>query len=159
MTERVKTQNQGKVTPGRVTMAGGTAPALQQAREVIKQFIEGALNRERPGRLEQLFDNNAFMEHPLRRERIKGAVAIQKLIDEFHQAFPDFHARIIKVVGEGDDVAFFLECQGTHKGDFHGIKATNKQMRWTAANLATMRDGRIAELRTVDDVMQALRDR
>jgi predicted ester cyclase len=147
-----------KAMPGRVSMSGGATPALDQHRDVITQFIEGTLNRQRPGRPEAIFDENANMEHGLLRERIRGVAAIQKFIDQFHRGFPDFKARAVKMVAEGDQVAFFLECQGTHKGEFEGMPPTNKPVRWLAANFATIRNGKIQEMHITDNVMQALRN-
>ena len=152
MTERSKTS-----TPGRVTMAGGTANATEAHKAVVRQFIEGALNRTRPGEWEQAFHPEATMSHPMRKEPIRGVAAIKKFVEEFHRGFPDFRVRTVQMVAENHDVAFLLECQGTLKGEFAGHQPNNKHLQWSGANFATIRDGKIAAVRVCDTLAHHLK--
>ena len=66
------------------------------------------------------FDQHSFM--PM----APGADGLRQFYAEFSKAFPDFKFTLEEVIAEGDLVATRMTARYTHKGDYQGIKATNK---------------------------------
>ena len=50
-------------------------------------------------------------------------------------AFPDIHVTIEHMLTENSIVLIFLNWTGTHKGEFQGMPATNKQINMRTADL------------------------
>lgn len=65
---------------------------------------------------------------------------LKQFVTMLRTAFPDLHYSIDKEVAEGDMVVFYLNCTGTMKGDFLGMKATNTSASWPAVHLARVSD-------------------
>jgi predicted ester cyclase len=59
------------------------------------------------------------------------------------KAFPDWKLTAINVVAEGDYVSVLLNGQGTHRGEFVGIPATNKKAGAPVMLLHQIKDGKI----------------
>lgn len=66
--------------------------------------------------------------------------------NSFTQAFPDVQITIQEMIGEGDKVAILWTFQGTHRGSFQGIPATDKTVAWDGLDLYTVTDGKITAL-------------
>ena len=64
---------------------------------------------------------------------------------------------ITEAVAERDKVVVWYTVQGTQTGEFEGIRATGKQVRWYGADLFRIENGKIVECRFVDDSLGLLR--
>jgi steroid delta-isomerase-like uncharacterized protein len=58
---------------------------------------------------------------------------------------PDFHTQIDELIAEGDKVVARITMTGTHSGDFWGMPATGKQVKFTGIYIARIADGKIVE--------------
>ena len=61
------------------------------------------------------------------------------------KTYPDYTMKIIRQYIEGDYVISEFIMKGTHKGDFFGIKPTNKVLEITGVDIDKVIDGRIVE--------------
>ena len=61
------------------------------------------------------------------------------------KTYPDYTMKIIRQYIEGDYVISEFIMKGTHKGDFIGIKPTNKVLEITGVDIDKVIDGRIVE--------------
>lgn len=59
------------------------------------------------------------------------------------KAFPDWKLTAINVVAEGEYVSVLLSGQGTHRGDFAGVPATNRKTGAPIMLLHKIKDGKI----------------
>jgi predicted ester cyclase len=71
-------------------------------------------------------------------------------------AFPDLHVSIDKMVTENDHVVVFLNWNGTHKGEFQGMPATNNPITIKTAHIFEIEDGMIAEQWETSDTLDLL---
>jgi predicted ester cyclase len=55
-------------------------------------------------------------------------------------------------MAEGDKVALHVINTGTHKGEFLGIPPTNKKVPFVGVGFLTIRDGKIVEQWSINDV-------
>ncbi len=66
-------------------------------------------------------------------------------VDVMRQGFPDIQAQIEDIFGAGDRVAVRLTFHGTHTGEFQGIPATGRTVRYTSNEIYRVAGGLIAE--------------
>src|SRR3984893_15416554 len=61
------------------------------------------------------------------------------------EAFPDMRVELQDVIAEGDLVAYRAVVTGTHKGEFAGMKPTERRITVTEINISRFREGRMVE--------------
>lgn len=59
------------------------------------------------------------------------------------QAFPDLSCTINDVVAEGDRVVDYFTIEGTHQGEFLGIPATGRRVKYNGMHIFSYKDGKI----------------
>ena len=82
------------------------------------------------------------------REVLSTWVSSEGLIEhilDLESAFPGYEMAILDLVAEDDIVAARLEFRGTHRGDFHGIGATGRDVTMPVAAFYRIADGKIAD--------------
>jgi steroid delta-isomerase-like uncharacterized protein len=62
------------------------------------------------------------------------------------EAFPDVRIEVRDLVCEGDKVSAWLTYAGTHQGQFAGVPATGKKVRFAAWDLMRIDGEQIVEL-------------
>lgn len=63
-----------------------------------------------------------------------------------HAGFPDLTSEVADVVCEGDRVAYRWVSEGTHRGEYMGVPATNRRVRATGITISRFGpDGRLLE--------------
>lgn len=73
---------------------------------------------------------------------------------------PDFHTEIDDLIAEEDKVVARVTMTGTHTGDFWGLPATGKSVKFTGIYIARIKAGKIVEHWGEEDgisLMQQLR--
>jgi predicted ester cyclase len=70
----------------------------------------------------------------------------------FRAGAPDLRARIDEIFAAGDWVAARLTWTGTHTGELLGMPATERRFSMTEFEIVRWRDGRIVELRQLENV-------
>ena len=74
-------------------------------------------------------------------------------------AFPDFHPEIHWQAAAGNLVTTYKTYHGTHQGEFLGVPATGKKVRFYTVDAMRVVDGKITEhwgVATLLDLMQQL---
>ena len=66
-------------------------------------------------------------------------------------AFPDYQTTILDLVSEGDKVAARYQLEATHKGEFMGVKATNKKVSWLGFAIYRITNKKLVECWALDD--------
>ena len=74
-----------------------------------------------------------------------GVEGMKEHIQATKQTYPDYKMKIIKQFCDGDYVISEFVMEGTHKGEWIGIKPTNKRLVITGINVDKVVDGRIVE--------------
>ena len=69
---------------------------------------------------------------------------IEHILD-LESAFPGYEMDILDLVAEDDLVAVRLLFRGTHRGDFHGIDATERDVEMSVAAFYRISEGKIAD--------------
>ena len=74
-----------------------------------------------------------------------GREAWQEGFELVRRAFPDLEAQVDDLVAADDKVALRLTLGGTHQGEFQGIPATGRTIRYVSHEFYRVRDGLFAE--------------
>jgi predicted ester cyclase len=86
-----------------------------------------------------------------------GPAEVKEIFDAFHAAFEGFSAEILQQAAEGDRVWTYKAFSGTHVGDFHGIPATGRPVRFEVMDIVRIADGKIVEHWGLVDQLALLR--
>jgi steroid delta-isomerase-like uncharacterized protein len=78
-------------------------------------------------------------------QEIRGHDEMKQLMVVLGTAFPDKRYTINDLIAEGDKVVARWTLQATHKGDYMGIPATNKQVTITGTYVIRIADGKQIE--------------
>ena len=68
----------------------------------------------------------------------------QHLVD-VKKTYPDYTMKILKQYADGDYVISEFIIEGTHEGEWIGIKPTHKRLSFTGVDIDKVVDGKIAE--------------
>lgn len=82
---------------------------------------------------------------------VHGREAITRVYDTWLKGFPDLVVSQRDLLIDGDRVIQVMQLEGTDTGGFMGLPATNKPFRMTVVFRCEMKDGAIAQCRTVYD--------
>lgn len=74
-----------------------------------------------------------------------GIEAARQHLLTFHHCYPDLVVTVEGQVAEGDIVVTWYTTRGTHRGEWGGVKPTNKVRTLRGVNIQRFRDGRIVE--------------
>lgn len=117
----------------------------EQNKTIAMRFVDQVFNSgNRPGYDDLVADD--YLNHNPPIPGIPGTKeGFWEAVTATRQAFPDVHVGIEDMLAEGDRVMFRDTTHATHQGDFQGIPASGKQLRWTEMHFFRISDGRIAE--------------
>jgi steroid delta-isomerase-like uncharacterized protein len=132
------------------TGGGGTMSA-EDNKALIREFNEAAFN----GRSVEARDRYLGPNFAINGEVIDPARGRRNFANLF-VAFPDFHRTMEDVVAEGDKVVARYTATGTHRGDFMGVPATGKKVKFAWITIYRVAERKIAEEWLVADDLALL---
>jgi steroid delta-isomerase-like uncharacterized protein len=86
-----------------------------------------------------------------------GPAALREIFGRLRAAFPDLHVEIDDLIAEGDKVVARNTVTGTHRGDFMGLPATGRTVRYDEIFIVRLTEGRIVETWGVVDMAALMR--
>jgi steroid delta-isomerase-like uncharacterized protein len=110
-------------------------------KDVVHRFYE-IINDGSPERLDEICSPD------LRGHAGAGAdlAELKSSLASFLAPFPDLTAEVRNMVQEDDLVSVWVTYTGTQQGDFAGVPASGRKVRFAAWDLVRVRDGKIAEI-------------
>ena len=94
-----------------------------------------------------------FIEHSPAPDQAPGVEGIKQMATMFRSAFPDLKVTIEDLIAEGDKVVGRMAFTGTHKGEFMGMAATNKQINIQEIHIVRISGGKMVEHWGIEDSM------
>lgn len=94
---------------------------------------------------------------PLHPDPQGGPEEVELIFDAFHAAFADFAVEVLDQVAEGDKVMTYKVFSGTHTGEFQGIPASGRAVRFDVMDIVRLRDGQVVEHWGMVDQLALLR--
>jgi steroid delta-isomerase-like uncharacterized protein len=117
--------------------------SLSTNKDLVKSFVEEVFNKHNLSATEKYL-------------AVQGSEEFKQSLNTFFTAFPDIQANIEHIVAEDNLVVVFLNFTGTHKGEFQGRPATNKQVNIRSADLYRIENETIVEHWDVVDQLNLL---
>lgn len=87
-----------------------------------------------------------------------GLEAAKQHLRVFRHCYPDLHVTVDGQVAEDDIVVTWFTMRGTHRGEWGGIKPTNKAVTLRCINIQRVRSGLIVEQWSGANTFEALLD-
>lgn len=112
--------------------------------ELVKTFYEVIVSENRLDELERYISDDCVQKVGEKEIHI-GIVGMRKHLAALKETYPDYAMKIIRQYSDGDYVISEFIMRGTHKGEFIGIKPTNKVLEITGVDIDKVIDGKIAE--------------
>ena len=124
-------------------------------KEQYRRFMEDVVNEKNIAELDEHMAAE-FVEHedisPLPPNR-DGA---RQLFASMLEGLPDLSVTIDDMVSEADKVWARSTWRGTHKGEFQGIPATNKEVTFGVIDVVRFSDGKVVEHWGVTDTFSLM---
>ena len=103
------------------------------------------------------FLTDDFVDHsPAPPNFPQGAAGVKQFFQMMLAAFPDLHVTPTLNLAEGDYAAIVSTWEGTNKGKFMGMRATNKRLTWTGCDIIRIFNGKAAEHWGWDDMAERM---
>ena len=112
--------------------------------ELVKTFYEVIVSENRLDELDRYISDDCVQKVG-EKEIHLGIVGMRKHLVALKETYPDYAMKIIRQYSDGDYVISEFIMRGTHKGEFVGIKPTNKILEITGIDIDKVIDGKIVE--------------
>ena len=127
-------------------LVNATLPAaagnLDTNKQLIRDYIDNAINKRQPDIAERYFAAN-YVEH---NPRLLGGIAgKKKFITGVLTGFSDYHGEIEAIMAEGDEVVTRTLWTGTQDGPFLGRPATGRKLQFTTSDFYRIDNGKVVE--------------
>lgn len=86
-----------------------------------------------------------FVDHESPRGTAPGAEWVVQHVASFHKAFPDIRIEVHEAIAERDLVVVRATWSGTHRGDYMGHAATQREFKLKGMVMWRVHEGRIVE--------------
>lgn len=114
--------------------------------EAIRQVIDNHLAAENQGDLAATITNlseDCVFESVPRGARFEGHAGARRLYEGIFRAFPDWHVELTSFTAGPDHAWSDATVTATHRGDFDGVPATGRPVRFRLAVKFLIRDGKL----------------
>ena len=129
--------------------------SAEENKALVRRLVEGWQAGHRPDAAREILaddfiDRSGPVEYGAKEASIEW-------FGHLWQAFPDFSVTIKHQIAEGDLVATLKTFSGTHEGEFMGMPPTGKQVAFDVFDMLRVRDGKVVEHWTVQDLAGLMR--
>lgn len=112
--------------------------------ERIKYFYETVISENQIERMAEFISPECCVKMGEKLIPV-GIEGMKEHIKATKQTYPDYRMKIIKQFCDGDYVISEFIMEGTHKGEWIGIKPTGKRLVFTGVDIDKVIDGLIVE--------------
>lgn len=113
-------------------------------RELVVAYYQKVVG---DGCLEKIpeFIADSYVDHNASAETGQGPAVVKTHVEAIRRTFPDFNLQVHEVISERDWVAVRVTAEGTHLGEWLGIKPTGKRISLRGINIDRVANGLIVE--------------
>jgi steroid delta-isomerase-like uncharacterized protein len=113
---------------------------------LVRRWIEEGFNRQNLAVVDELVAEQFSVNG-----QTIGRDGLRMSMSQHWMGFPDLRVTIDDILAEGSKVGVWYTAEGTHRGEFEGIPATGKRVKWSGFDLLTVEHGKITEARFLSD--------
>jgi steroid delta-isomerase-like uncharacterized protein len=101
--------------------------ANKENKDTVLRFWQEVFNERKLEQIDKIFTED-YIYHGAAGQDVRGREGLKQFLTVYFNAFPDLHAEVEDIFGEGDKILSRAMCRGTHKGNLIGIPPTGKQV-------------------------------
>ena len=113
-------------------------------KEIVKYFYEIIASENQLNQFSRYISKNCTQRDGEKR-RLLGVEGMKEHFSAVRKTYPDLTMKIYNQYEDKNYVISEFITRGTHKGEFLGIKPTNKVIEITGVNIDKILDGKIVE--------------
>lgn len=113
-------------------------------KELVKYFYEVIVSENLLEELPQYISTDCVLVNGERRIPL-GLEGMKEHLTAVKQTYPDYSMRVIRQYEDRDCVISEFIMEGTHEGEWIGIKPTHKRLSFTGVDIDKVIDGKIVE--------------
>ena len=125
-------------------------------KELARRIFDEIYTRGNLELVEDTHGEHCKLRDPTFEEILEGPEAARGYVASLRKAFPDFRITIDRQVAENDLVVSQVVCEGTQKGEYLGMPASNRKGTVRATIVQRFRDDKVEEADVMWDVLGLL---
>jgi predicted ester cyclase len=129
-------------------------PVSSANQALVQRLLQEAFNRGNLAVVEECVTPDVLLHDP--GLELRGSSALARGIGGLRTAFPDFQFTVEHQLSDGDTVAIRYRGEGTHRGEFKGIGATGRRIRYGGIIMLRIEKERVAEIWAQPDMLGVL---
>ena len=118
--------------------------SIENNKTLYRRIVKEVWNSGKLELVDEFIDINCVF-HTFEKD-LKGPAQFRQYAEELFAAFPDIHFTIEDLIGERDKVVSHWTLTVTQRGEFLGIPATNKKIKFQGATILLIAKGKVVEL-------------
>jgi steroid delta-isomerase-like uncharacterized protein len=118
---------------------------MESNKKIVHRFIEECWNKGDLSKAPELMAANCRFHDPVFPHLAAGTENMRRHIESCRKGFPDLRFTIDDTIAERNEVVLHWTINGTQKGEFLGIPATNKKAMVTGTSIFRVENGKITE--------------
>jgi steroid delta-isomerase-like uncharacterized protein len=100
---------------------------VKENKDTVSRFWEEVFNSKKLNLIDNLFTED-YVYHGAAGQEVRGREGLKQFLSMYFGAFPDLHAEVEDIFGEGEKILSRATCHGTHQGQLMGMPPTGKQV-------------------------------
>lgn len=117
---------------------------IMDKKELIRYFYEIIVSKNLFNQLSQYISEDCVYVDGERKIPL-GAEGMKEHLTAVRQTYPDYTMRILRQYQDGDYIISEFVMEGTHEGEWIGIKPTHKRLSFTGIDIDKVVAGKIVE--------------
>jgi steroid delta-isomerase-like uncharacterized protein len=129
-------------------------PSPTESNPFLRRVL-ATYNSRRPDAFDELLTEDCTLIRDGAEAR--GRDAVKRVLAQLYRAIPDLEYRIDDAISAGDKMAIRWEGHGTHRGEYHGVAPTGREMSYTGITFYETRGDLVARIWVSTNLLQQLR--
>ena len=116
---------------------------LEANKAIVMRAWEEAFNQGKMDLVKEIFDENYVESSPYKTYEPRGPERVIEADEWMKSVFGYLHFQVEQMIAEGDFVFSRAMATGTHIGEFMGVSATGKPVRFAVVVVSKIKNGKI----------------
>jgi len=125
-------------------------------RAMVEHLTDEVWNEARYGELKRLVARNFALRDATTGRNIAGIEGLEEFISNLRSSFPNMQMATEEIIAESSSIVQRWTIQGTHMGEYLGIRPTNKQIVVRGVSVFRIRNGMITDMDIIFDRLRVL---
>jgi steroid delta-isomerase-like uncharacterized protein len=138
-----------------VAAAASLAEVIMPEMNSFVQRLVDAYNHRRLDDFDALLTDDVVLVRD--EAEAHGREEFKSVLTRLQSAFPDIEYHVEDTIVAGDKIVLRWSARGTHRGEYLGVSATNREASYTGITIYELRGDRVARIWVSADLLSLLR--